>query len=149
MPIVSRVRSLADANARPSSWLQIHIFGYGSTHNEVEQIRIISRVVAFLGGDNLFKRYIFGDGHWLMTNGYSLTYYEKPLTRDMLTKMVSSPSMSVPESLLMSALAQEQTWYREYRLSFDDRVAIEERHGEKDELVKQTYYIVSGRIQCE
>lgn len=76
---------LADRNPHD----KIHIFGYGSTHDEMAQIRIISRIVAFLGGDNLFKRYVFGDGHWLMANGYSLTFYEKPLTAEMLTKVVS------------------------------------------------------------
>ena len=44
--------------------------------DDMEQIRLIKRVVGFLGGDNMFKRYVFGDGKWLLTNGYSLTLFE-------------------------------------------------------------------------
>ena len=57
--------------------------------DDMEQIRLIKRVVDFLGGDNMFKRYVFGDGKWLLTNGYSLTLFEgRGLGKPDLTLMV-------------------------------------------------------------
>ncbi|GAA5833113.1 hypothetical protein JCM5353_004238 [Sporobolomyces roseus] len=97
-----------------------HLFGYGTNHTDFEQIKIIQKVGLFLGGDNMFKRYVFGDGKWLLVNGYSITYFEEPLTRkDLLTL--------------------EHTWYIDYPLILEDRPPVPERHGEKP--AKQTFYI--------
>ena len=73
----------------------VHIFGYGTYMDDMAQIRLIKRVVGFLGGDNLFKRYVFGDGKWLLTNGYSLTLFEgRGLGRPELALMVRSRTFS-------------------------------------------------------
>lgn len=103
---------------------QVHLFGYGSYLDDFSQIRIIKRAVEFLGGDNMFRRYVFGDGKWLLVNGYSITYYEDKLTKQMMDKM-------------------EHTWYEGYRLSFEDRPDIPERHDTsgKGLKCKQTFYI--------
>ncbi|KAK4052495.1 hypothetical protein OIV83_002297 [Microbotryomycetes sp. JL201] len=102
------------------SW--VHLFGYGSYRSDMSQILLLKRVVSFLGSDNMFKRYVFGDGKWLFVNGYSITFFEQPLTRKMMNKM-------------------EHTWYEGYRLSFDDRPAIPERHDPNNLPCKQTFYI--------
>ena len=71
----------------------MHIFGYGTYMDDMQQIRLIKRVVGFLGGDNMFKRYSFGDGKWLLTNGYSLTLFEgRGLGKSDLALMVRSQS---------------------------------------------------------
>ena len=70
----------------------------------------------------MFKRYMFGNGKWLLVNGYSITYYEEPLKQSMMARM-------------------EHTWYEGYRLSFDDRPAIPERHDSTGLTCKQTFYI--------
>ncbi|KAK4057061.1 hypothetical protein OIO90_001961 [Microbotryomycetes sp. JL221] len=100
----------------------VHLFGYGSYRSDMSQILLLKRIVEFLGGDNMFKRYVFGDGHWLFVNGYSITFFEQPLTKKMMSKM-------------------EHTWYEGYRLSFDDREAIPERHDPNGLPCKQTFYI--------
>jgi len=67
---------------------------------DMEQIRLIQRVVGFLGGDNMFKRYSFGDGKWLLTQGYSLTLFEgRGVGRSELALMVR---------LLLTSVATEQ-----------------------------------------
>jgi len=68
-----------------------HLFGYGTNHTDFEQIKIIQKVGLFLGGDNMFKRYVFGDGKWLLVNGYSITYFEEPLSRKDLLTIVRFP----------------------------------------------------------
>jgi len=66
-------------------------------------------VSIFLGGDNLFRRYIFDDGKTLLTMGYSVTMYDHPLTSDDLTKI-------------------EYTWsYDGYNMRFPQRPNIPER----------------------
>ncbi|ORY67936.1 hypothetical protein BCR35DRAFT_178607 [Leucosporidium creatinivorum] len=70
----------------------VHLFGYGTYRTDFSQIQLLQRVVEFLGGDNMFKRYVFGDGKWLLVNGYSITFFEEPLTKNMMDKMVSSIS---------------------------------------------------------
>ncbi|KAM0790570.1 hypothetical protein ACM66B_004438 [Microbotryomycetes sp. NB124-2] len=102
------------------SW--VHLFGYGSYRSDMSQILLLKRIVEFLGADNMFKRYVFGDGHWLFVNGYSITFFEQALTRRMMNKM-------------------EHTWYEGYRLSFDDRPAVPERHDPNNVPCKQTFYI--------
>lgn len=67
---------------------QVHLFGYGSYRTDFSQILLLRQVVEFLGGDNMFKRYIFGDGKWLLVQGYSITVFEQPLKRADLAKMV-------------------------------------------------------------
>lgn len=84
----------------------MHLFGYGTNHTDFEQIQILQKVAPFLGGDNMFKRYVFGDGKWLLVNGYSITYFEEPLTREDLSTTVSSPyflfaALSRPRRLMM------------------------------------------------
>ncbi|GAA5926610.1 uncharacterized protein JCM15063_000323 [Sporobolomyces koalae] len=98
----------------------VHLFGYGSNHTDFEQIGIIQQVAAFLGGDNMFTRHVFGDGKWLLVNGYSITYFEEPLKPEDLTLL-------------------EHTWYVDHPLIFKDRPAIPERHGPGP--AKQTFYI--------
>lgn len=66
----------------------VHLFGYGTNHTDFEQIQILQRVAPFLGGDNMFKRYVFGNGKWLLVNGYSITYFEEPLKKNDLQVMV-------------------------------------------------------------
>ncbi|KAK4705947.1 hypothetical protein P7C70_g247, partial [Phenoliferia sp. Uapishka_3] len=100
----------------------VHLFGYGSYRTDFSQIALLKRVMEFLGGDNMFKRYVFGDGRWLMVQGYSLTVYEEPLKPAQLAKM-------------------EHTWYDGYRLSYPDRPHIPERHDWDNLKVKQTFYI--------
>ncbi|GAA6062722.1 hypothetical protein JCM10212_005925 [Sporobolomyces blumeae] len=103
----------------------VHLFGYGTNHTDFEQIQILQKVAPFLGGDNMFRRYVFGDGKWLFVNGYSITYFEKPLDKEDLSRM-------------------EHTWYEDYSLVFDDRPGVPERHGDKP--AKQTFYIDDIKI---
>ncbi|GAA5901305.1 uncharacterized protein JCM6883_000173 [Sporobolomyces salmoneus] len=98
----------------------VHLFGYGTNRTDFEQIQIFQRVAPFLGGDNLFKRYVFGNGKWLLVNGYSITYFEEPLKPNDLQVM-------------------EHTWYVDYPLVLEDRPGIPERHGSGP--AKQTFYI--------
>ncbi|GAA5834190.1 hypothetical protein JCM3766R1_004485 [Sporobolomyces carnicolor] len=98
----------------------VHLFGYGTNHTDFEQIQILQRVAPFLGGDNMFKRYVFGNGKWLLVNGYSITYFEEPLKKNDLQVM-------------------EHTWYVDYPLIFETRPGIPERHGPGP--AKQTFYI--------
>ncbi|KAM0752729.1 hypothetical protein T439DRAFT_323343 [Meredithblackwellia eburnea MCA 4105] len=108
------------------SW--IHLFGYSHYLTEFDQILLIKKVVSFLGGDNLFKRYVFGGGKWLLVQGYSVTLFEEPLEKDMLRKM-------------------EHTWYKEHTLiDFPERPMIEERHDWDGKKVKQTFYIDDIKI---
>ncbi|KAL8279176.1 hypothetical protein RQP46_008432 [Phenoliferia psychrophenolica] len=100
----------------------VHLFGYGSYRTDYSQITLLKRVMEFLGGDNMFKRYVFGDGKWLMVQGYSLTIFEEPLKPAQLAKM-------------------EHTWYEGYRLSYPDRPPVPERHDWDGLKVKQTFYI--------
>ncbi|GAA5891213.1 hypothetical protein JCM5296_004930 [Sporobolomyces johnsonii] len=100
----------------------VHLFGYGTYRTDMQQILLIRDAAAFLGGDNMFKRYVFGNGRWLFVNGYSITLFEEPLTKEDMPLM-------------------EHTWYDGYRLSFDDRPRIHERHDSNGSPVKQTFYI--------
>jgi hypothetical protein len=102
------------------SW--VHLFGYGSYRDDFSQILLIQRVVEFLGGDNVFKRYMFGDGKWLYTSGYSITLFEEPLKEEDMK-------------------FAEHTWYEGYRLSVDDREQFHERHGPDGSKAKVTFYI--------
>jgi len=67
----------------------VHLFGYGSYLGEFDQIRLIKKAAAFLGGDNMFRRLVWGDGKWLVVLGYSVTIFEERLTKEMMSKMVS------------------------------------------------------------
>lgn len=71
---------------------QVHLFGYGSYMKDFEQITLIQRVLDFVGGDNMFRRYSFEDGKWLLVQGYSLTLFEEPLVVEDLALMVRLPS---------------------------------------------------------
>lgn len=55
---------------------------------DFEQITLIQRVLDFVGGDNMFRRYAFEDGKWLLVQGYSLTVFEEPLVVEDLALMV-------------------------------------------------------------
>ena len=72
----------------------VHLFAYGSLLPDMAQIGRVRAAADFLGGDNMFQRYVFGDGKWLVTLGYSVTYFEQPLKREDLALMVrcSAPS---------------------------------------------------------
>lgn len=125
----------------------MHLFGYGSYRTDYAQITLLKRVMEFLGGDNMFKRYVFGDGKWLMVQGYSLTIFEEPLKPAQLAKMVSSRALSVPSTSDELRIGdQEHTWYEGYRLSYPDRPPVPERHDWDGLKVKQTFYIVRSRV---
>lgn len=95
----------------------------------------------------MFKRYVFGDGQWLLVNGYSITFYEERLTQNMMDKMVRwpcyPPRRRRGQADITSTCPQEHTWYEGYRLSFEDRPHIPERHDPTGLKCKQTFYIVS------
>ncbi|GAA5826643.1 hypothetical protein JCM3770_004611 [Rhodotorula araucariae] len=105
----------------------VHLFAYGSLLPDMAQISRVRAAADFLGGDNMFQRYVFGDGKWLVTLGYSVTYFERALKREDLALM-------------------EHTWYEDYRLSFEDRPHIQERHDLKGGPAKQTFYIDSTDV---
>ncbi|BGP49425.1 hypothetical protein JCM10450v2_005316 [Rhodotorula kratochvilovae] len=105
----------------------VHLFAYGSLLPDMAQIGRVRAAADFLGGDNMFQRYVFGDGKWLVTLGYSVTYFEQPLKREELALM-------------------EHTWYENYRLSFEDRPHVQERHDPKGRPAKQTFYIDSTEV---
>lgn len=91
-PLHLSAHSLLPRSFLGGGW--VHLFGYGSTHSDMNQIRRIRAAADFLGGDNMFQRYVFGDGKWLLTMGYSVSYYEKPLTREDMAAMVRPPRRS-------------------------------------------------------
>ncbi|GAA5907505.1 hypothetical protein JCM8208_001397 [Rhodotorula glutinis] len=105
----------------------VHLFAYGSLLADMAQISRVRAAADFLGGDNMFQRHVFGDGKWLVTLGYSVTYFERALK---------------PEDMAL----MEHTWYEDYPLSFEDRPHISERHDEKGRPVKQTFYIDSTDV---
>ncbi|BGP17555.1 hypothetical protein JCM10213_004096 [Rhodosporidiobolus nylandii] len=119
IPVISMHHFMA------SGW--VHLFAYGSPHTDMEQITRVRDAAAFLGGDNMFHRYIFGNGKWLLVNGYSLTYFEQPLKKEEMQYM-------------------EHTWYEGYTLSFEDRPHILERHDPSGKPAKQTFYIEATEI---
>ncbi|TNY24366.1 hypothetical protein DMC30DRAFT_433889, partial [Rhodotorula diobovata] len=102
----------------------VHLFAYGSLLPDMAQIERVRAAAEFLGGDNMFRRHVFGAGKWLVTLGYSITYFEEALR---------------PEDMAL----MEHTWYEDYPLSFEDRPHINERHDPKGRPAKQTFYIDS------
>lgn len=102
---------------------QSQLFGYGAYLSQFEQITLLSRVAAFLGGDNMFKRYVYGNGKELMVLGYSITVFEVPLKKSDLAKM-------------------EHTWHAGWNLVYPERHVIPERIDAPGYTVKQTFYIV-------
>lgn len=160
IPIVSMHHFMASGWVRPPSLpsspcltllansphlSQIHLFAYGSVHTELEQITRVRDAAAFLGGDNVFSRHVFGNGKWLVVHGYSVTYFEEPLKREDLALMVrcaASPLLSKNRADAHGPPTQEHTWYEGYPLSFEDRPHIQERHDPKGKPAKQTFYIV-------
>ncbi|GJN90123.1 hypothetical protein Rhopal_003122-T1 [Rhodotorula paludigena] len=107
-----------------------HLHGYSTPLTDMEQIQRLRDAAAFLGGNNMFQRYVFGDGKWLVVLGYSVTYFEEPLKPADLASMYT----------------QEHTWYEDYRLAFADRRRIEERHDPAGRPAKQTFYIDSTDV---
>ncbi|GAA6010047.1 hypothetical protein JCM10207_007535 [Rhodosporidiobolus poonsookiae] len=105
----------------------VRLFAYGSPHSDMAQIERIGDAAAFLGGDNMFRRYVFGRGRWVMVNGYSITLYEKPLSREDLGVI-------------------EHTWYAEQELLYQDRPHIPERHSGDGTPAKQTFFIESTEL---
>jgi len=45
---------------------------------------LLAKVATFLGGDNFFKRFVFGGGKELVTLGYSITVFEEPMAKEHL-----------------------------------------------------------------
>ncbi|GAA5980765.1 hypothetical protein JCM11641_002637 [Rhodosporidiobolus odoratus] len=105
----------------------VHLYAYGTTHTDMQQIVRLRDAAAFLGGDNMFNRYVFGNGKWLLVNGYTITYFEEALKQEHMEFM-------------------EHTWYEGYELSFNDRPHIQERHDPTGAPAKQTFYIESTEI---
>ena len=112
------------------------LLGWAPALRTRAQIRLIKRVSEFLGGDNMFRRYVYRDGHELFTNGYSITVYEKPLR---------------PADLSLV----EHTWAIFYPVVFKERPHIAERKGpnmfgDPEPGAKQTFYIVRPhtRARC-
>lgn len=125
----------------------VHLFAYGSLLPDMAQIERVRAAAEFLGGDNMFRRHVFGAGKWLVTLGYSITYFEEALRPEDMALMVrcSPPRVETTElqALTNRRSAQEHTWYEDYPLSFEDRPHINERHDPKGRPAKQTFYIDS------
>ncbi|SCZ88893.1 BZ3501_MvSof-1269-A2-R1_C65g00367 [Microbotryum saponariae] len=130
------------------SW--VHLFGYGSYLEDFAQIRLVNQAAAFLGGDNMFKRYVFGDGRWLLVLGYSITIFEEKLKKDMLREWYVTDPRHFNQPLVCAILTpdffflQEHTWYEGYRLSYEDRPSIPERRGDEGKPAKQTLHFLSS-----
>lgn len=62
-----------------TGWLEI--FPLWHTPDRFEALRKLQRSVNLLGGDNIFKRYIFDDGSTFLSLGYSITLYSRPLKK--------------------------------------------------------------------
>jgi len=107
----------------PKSWPESH-------SDDRKAIDIIGRSVRFLGGDNLFRRYIFDDGRTLLTSGYSISLFDQPLTADDLTKIEYTWSCACG----LNALADSAD--DGYNMRFPQRPNIAEGNG------KTTYYIL-------
>ncbi|GAA97519.1 glycosyltransferase family 31 protein [Mixia osmundae IAM 14324] len=93
-------------------------------------IDLLRDSVAFLGGDNLFKRFVFNDGRTLLTLGYSITFYSQPLLESDLHSL-------------------EYTWaYDGYKLRYPDRPLIPEappnwniKFKERRRQYKRTFFL--------
>ena len=108
----------------PKSWPESH-------SDDRKAIDIISRSVRFLGGDNLFRRYIFDDGRTLLTSGYSITLFDQPLTPDDLTKIEYTWSCALSIAVRMLTRPDDG-----YNMRFPQRPNVPEGNG------KTTYYIL-------
>lgn len=62
-----------------TGWLSI--FPLWHAPDRFDALRRLQKSVALLGGDNLFKRYIFDDGRTFVSLGYSITLYSQPLKK--------------------------------------------------------------------
>lgn len=69
-----------------------YYFGQQWHREPFEQLLLLKRVSDFVGGDNMFKRFVFGEGRWLLTMGYSITLFDKPLSRDAFYQVVRAVS---------------------------------------------------------
>lgn len=107
----------------------VHLFGYGTYKSEFDQIRVVKQAAEFLGGDNMFRRLVFGDGQWLVTLGYSVTLFDTPIRKINTQRM-------------------EHTWYEGYNLhSYKDRDPVQERRDGGGKPVKQTFYLDDVRVK--
>ncbi|KAG0151389.1 hypothetical protein CROQUDRAFT_36799 [Cronartium quercuum f. sp. fusiforme G11] len=99
-----------------------HPTSFHHDDNDLNQLLLLMKAASFLGGDNLFKRSIHGNGSQLVNLGFSITIFDTPL----LPKDMSSI---------------EYTWsYDDYKLRYPSRPKI----IETDEIGtggKRTYYI--------
>lgn len=56
-------------------------------NDDYRMLNVIIQAAHFLGQDNMFKRYSFDNGRTILVNGYSITNYAEPLTKEELTRM--------------------------------------------------------------
>lgn len=69
--------------------------GFTLPDHDINQLLLIARAARFLGGDNLFKRFVFGDGRELLCLGYSITLFEEPMVEDDL-RVLECTSSAIP-----------------------------------------------------
>lgn len=102
---------------------QVKLFGHSSHLDQFSQILLLSQAAAFLGGDNMFKRYSFENGKTVLVNGYSITMHEEAMKPENFTRI-------------------EQTWRHDWELAYPTRELIPERLDMPGWAVKQTFYLV-------
>ncbi|KAH9819101.1 family 31 glycosyltransferase [Melampsora americana] len=99
-----------------------HPTSFHHEDNDLNQLLLLLKAASFLGGDNLFRRSVHGDGSQLLSLGYTITIYDKPLAPQD-TKSV------------------EYTWsYDGYELRYPSRPRIPETE-EVGTGGKRTYYL--------
>lgn len=88
----------------------------------MNQILLLLKAARFLGGDNLFRRSVHNNGSELINLGYSITFFDQPLSPQDLNSV-------------------EYTWsYDAYQLRYPSRARILEK-DQSGEGGKRTYYL--------
>ena len=57
------------------------------TDTDVTAVALLQQAATLLGGDNMFRRFVFDDGRAMVCLGYTITIYNEPLTPFDLTRI--------------------------------------------------------------
>lgn len=80
----------------------------------IDAVQLLAEASDAIGGQNMFRRFVFDGGRTAWTAGYSVMAHLTPLSTDELNRTVCPlPSSYFPEELRISLtrfLLQEHTW---------------------------------------
>ncbi|KAH8921004.1 glycosyltransferase family 31 protein [Atractiella rhizophila] len=65
-----------------AAWMWIGLMPWGHPiESALQQNILLGKAAWFLGGDNMFRRWVFDEGKTLVVMGYAIVFYEKPVPR--------------------------------------------------------------------